>query len=146
MIWLVAALLVGFAWAAPALTPDQQAQAARIEQNLRCPVCAGESVYDSRSDISQSIRAEVAAQVVQGKSDAEVLAYFQRRFGDSILMRPPVRGLNLWLWGLPLVAVAAGGAWLFFFLRRSGPRHAPDLSPEEAARVEAELQARRGEG
>lgn len=139
-------LLLAVARAAPALTEAQQAQAARIEQNLRCPVCAGESVYDSRADISVTIRQEVAAQVAQGQSDADIYTYFQRRFGDSILMRPPVRGVNLWLWGLPVVVVVVGGVWLLAFLRGRRREPEPEADPALLARVDAELRARRGEG
>ena len=138
--------LVGLAHAAPVLTDAQQAQAARIEQGLRCPVCSGESVYDSRAGISQTIREEVAAQVARGQTDTDIYAYFQRRFGDSILMQPPVRGVNLWLWGLPVAVVVAGGAWLLGFLKRRGREPEPDTDPALLARVDAELSARRGEG
>ncbi len=140
------ALTLTLAGAAPALTEAQQAQAARIEQGLRCPVCSGESVYDSRAQISTNIRDEVAAQVVQGHSDADIYAYFQRRFGDSILMQPPVRGVNLWLWGLPVAVVVVGGVWLLAFLRGRRREPEPTADPALLARVDAELRARRGEG
>ncbi len=93
-----------------------------IQQNLRCPLCdTGESIAESRSDISVKMRSSVREQVAEGRSDAAIYSFFSARYGNFVLLDPPKSGRNLLLWGGPLVALAGGGAALWAFLRRRGP-------------------------
>lgn len=85
--------------------PDaaQEARAQSLFHRIRCVVCQGEAVADSpamvASDFRQAIRKEVAA----GKSDEEVLAYLVSRYGDAVLMQPPLKGSTALLWFGPLL-------------------------------------------
>ncbi|HEX7005253.1 MAG TPA: cytochrome c-type biogenesis protein CcmH [Trueperaceae bacterium] len=89
-----------------------------IAGQLRCPVCVSESVAESNSPISLRMRQEIQEQIDQGRSEAEILGYFQERYGDWILLEPPKRGLHLLVWLLPLVAGFAGLLALIYFVRR----------------------------
>lgn len=105
--------------AAPSLTANQEARAVAIQENLRCPLCdTGESISESRADISAKMRSSVREQVAAGRSDSDIYAYFAARYGNFVLLDPPKTGRNLLLWGAPLAALAAGGAALWAFLRR----------------------------
>lgn len=73
---------------------------------------------------------DVREQVVAGRSDREVYAYFAARYGNFVLLDPPKEGSNLLLWGAPLLALAGGGAALWGFLRRrSVTQAAPVTEP-----------------
>ena len=117
---VTAALVMSFALgAAPTLTPVQEARAIAIQKNLRCPLCdTGESIEQSRSDISVKMRSDVREQVAAGKPDAEIYAFFAQRYGNFVLLDPPKSGRNLLLWGAPLLALLAGGGVWWTFLRR----------------------------
>ncbi|GAA5512977.1 cytochrome c-type biogenesis protein CcmH [Deinococcus carri] len=118
--------------AAPSLTPQQQAQAVAVERNLRCPLCdTGESIAESRSDISAKMRESVREQVAAGRSEGQIYDYFAQRYGNFVLLDPPKTGRNLLLWGAPLAALALGGAALWGFLGRRRPagEAAPAASP-----------------
>lgn len=127
--------------AALALTPAQEARAHRLGTNLRCPICQGVPITESPNDISREMLREVRQQVVAGRSDREVYAYFAARYGNRVLLDPPKEGSNLVLWGAPLVALAAGGAVLRRFLR-GGRAAAPGGGEEPFDPYLAEVQRR----
>lgn len=132
-VLLTASLLGSAVAAAPALTPVQEARAVTIQKNLRCPLCdTGESIEQSRSDISIKMRQSVREQVAAGKPSDEIYAFFAQRYGNFVLLDPPRSGRNLLLWGGPLLAlVAGGGVWWTFLRRRSpGTPAAPLTEPE----------------
>ena len=95
------------------LNSDQQNRAVAIERNLRCPLCDnGESISESRADISIQMRASVREQVAQGRSDRAIYDFFAERYGNFVLLDPPREGRGLLLWGAPVLALLLGGAAL----------------------------------
>jgi cytochrome c-type biogenesis protein CcmH len=92
-----------------------------IAGELRCPVCTAESVGDS--------------------SEKEILAFFQERYGDWILLNPPKRGVHLLVWLLPLVAAIIGISFLAMYLRRwtKQARTTVEVSKEDLERVREEM-------
>jgi cytochrome c-type biogenesis protein CcmH len=89
-----------------------------IGRKLRCPVCTAESVANSSVQIAVEMRWTIQQQLEQGQGEQEILAFFQSRYGDWILLDPPKRGLNLMLWILPPVAALLGCGFLVFSFRR----------------------------
>lgn len=108
IVLLLAVVVVGLG-TAPS-SPIDRAEA--LEQRLRCPVCKSVSIGESPSETAGQMRRIVAAQVAAGRSDKEIITYFQSRYGQWVLQDPPARGLTLWLWLLVALAVAGGGAVL----------------------------------
>ncbi len=88
-----------------------------ISKELRCPVCVSESVADSAAEVSVNMRNKTKELLEQGKSKEEVLAYFQERYGDWILLNPPRRGIYLLVWILPILAAIIGAVILSFFIK-----------------------------
>ena len=131
--------------ATPGATPgaevELQDQVFDIARQLRCPTCTSESVGDSSARISIQIREQIQEQLEAGRSEAEILAFFQERYGDWILLEPPRRGIHLVVWLLPAIAVAAGAgglAWLIARWMRTA-RQPIDASGEDLARVRTAL-------
>lgn len=113
--------------ASPALSPAQEMRALAIQKNLRCPLCdTGESIADSRADISVRMRSSVREQLAAGRDEGQIYDFFAQRYGNFVLLDPPKSGRNLLLWGGPLLALVAGGALWWSFLRRRAPMGAPD--------------------
>ena len=101
------------------------AQTVEIEQRvfdiaaeLRCPVCQSESAADSSSASSIEFRNIIRERLQAGESRAEIVSFFQDKYGDWILMDPPKRGLYLWVWGLPVAAGVLGLGFLGVLLAR----------------------------
>ena len=128
-----------------AMAGAQQVQLERevfkIAGELRCPICRSESASDSNSASSIEFRNIIREQLEAGQNREQIIASFQQRYGDWILMDPPRRGLYLWVWGLPLAAALVGLGLLGYLFRRWRKNNAAplELSPEERERVQREL-------
>lgn len=146
--WVGWLLLLALALAQPSPNtppPDFSPEVFEIARELRCPVCQGESAAESNAGIAVEMRRIIAEQLAQGKSRAEIREFFVQRYGDWILYEPPARGLTLWVWLSPLVGLGLLGFGLWRYLARVRARAqltASDVSEEEIARLEAELQPR----
>jgi cytochrome c-type biogenesis protein CcmH len=125
-IWLYALLI----------SPSRQTLDQRVHEvasQLKCLVCQGESVADSPAMLSLQMRGIIRQQLQSGKSEQEVIQYFVSRYGDRILLSPPMQGLTLLAWIVP-IALMIGGALLVFFILRSWQSHSgkePD-DPDKA--------------
>ena len=95
-----------------------EARTSAIASTLRCPVCQGESIQDSPSELSQQMRAVVRDQLRAGKTPDEVRAYFVSRYGEWILLQPKMTGLNILLYVLPVVLVVGGLILIVILVRR----------------------------
>ena len=89
-----------------------------IAAQLRCPVCTSESVAQSAAETSVRMREIIADKLAAGESEAQILAYFQERYGDWILLEPPRRGLYLVVWVFPAVAAVLLLGLLAYYLRQ----------------------------
>lgn len=135
-------LLTGLAWAQRAEV-ELDDRTFDLARQLRCPTCVSESVADSSARISREMRTQIREMLEQGHSEAEVLAYFQERYGDWILLEPPRRGIHLVVWWLPWIAGGTGALTLIVLLvqwTRKGQREEP-LADEDRARVRSALDA-----
>lgn len=108
-----------------------------LEQRLRCPVCKSVSVAESPSQTAAAMRQQVTQQVAAGRSDQQVVDYFRARYGDWVVLDPPVSGTTLLVWLLPAVALGVAVTVLVVLPRRG---QAPAPLPEaERERVRREL-------
>lgn len=105
---LVVALSVLLLAAAPFADqplPDaaQEAEARAVMDELRCLVCQNQSIADSNAEMAGDMRALVRERIAAGAAPAEVKAYLVERYGDWVLLEPPVRPSTWILWGAPLL-------------------------------------------
>lgn len=114
-----------------------------IGSELRCPTCVSESVAQSSSAIAREMRVIIQDQLNEGRSRAEILAFFQERYGDWILQSPPARGVLLIVWILPVLAVLVGAGLLVRLVRRwrLAADEMPEVDPADRERVRAALAA-----
>ncbi len=120
--WLALALVVVVAIVVLVVRsrPDHSpaARAARLEQQLACPVCEGQSVADSNSPQSRAIRDDIPRRIAAGQSDAEIRQYYVSRYTERILETPSNSGLGIIAWGLPALAVILGALSIVVAVRR----------------------------
>ena len=137
----VALALAVIAGAALAQEVQLETRVFEIARQLRCPTCVSESVSDSSAPIAQQMREIIQTQLVEGRSDTEILAYFQTRYGDWILLDPPKRGVHLVAWLLPIIVGVLAIGVVALLARRwlANSRRPIEASPEELARVRRQL-------
>jgi cytochrome c-type biogenesis protein CcmH len=109
---------------------------------LRCQVCQNQSIDDSNAPLAADLRRLVRERLVAGDSDAGVLDYVVRRYGDYVLLRPPMREDTAVLWFGPLAILLLGAAGAFVYLRRRKPAAEAPLSAEEEARLKTIVERR----
>ena len=141
LVFLAAAAIVGSIWFYVFLvTPRQQILDQRVydvASQLKCLVCQGESVADSPATLSQQMRGIIRQQLQSGKSEQEVIQYFESRYGDRILWSPPWQGFTLLAWLVPIALLLGGTLLLFIVLRDWHTQSAKGLTEEnEGARLE----------
>lgn len=86
-----------------------EARAQALYKELRCVACESQSIAGSNAEMAAAMRALVREQLKNGASDAEIFSYLQERYGDKILMRPPMKPATWFLWLTPFFALVAGG-------------------------------------
>ena len=87
----------------------QEAHARDLFKHIRCVVCQAESIDESQALLAADIRLFVRQSVAAGTADAAILAALQDKYGDAVLMQPPLRADTILLWAAPLLLVVMGG-------------------------------------
>lgn len=138
----MALLFIGVSSDSTPLTDQERVE--EISKRLACPICDGESVFDSRNPTSEAIRVEIRAQVEAGAAtDDEIVTYIEQRFPGRVLLVPRSTGIDALAWALPVfvaVCAVAGLAVAFWRWRR-----AADVVPtaDDRALVATALEAQR---
>jgi cytochrome c-type biogenesis protein CcmH len=143
IVALVSSLLLP--GAALAVKPDEilkdpalEARARVLSQELRCMVCQNQSIDDSDAPLARDLRLLVRERLEKGDSDKQVLDFLVARYGNFVLLKPPVEPSTLLLWGLsPLVLIIGIGALVVMARRRrSLALESEGLSAEERRRLD----------
>ena len=117
----VSALVIGALRAGGASTPEERIDA--IASTVKCPVCPGESVYESRNSVALNIQAEIARQVRAGQTDDEIRAGLIGPLRGERAARAPRRRHRRAVWVLPVAVLVAAVAGLVVAFRRWRRRH-----------------------
>ena len=85
------------------VTANDSSNLYEISNELMCPVCQGQTVAESNSKLAISMRDVIKQKISEGKNKNEILNYFTGIYGDNILATPPVKGLNILLYLVPIL-------------------------------------------
>ncbi|MDP6342447.1 MAG: cytochrome c-type biogenesis protein CcmH [Alphaproteobacteria bacterium] len=144
LVALALILLAPSAWAVavdkPLADPALEARARAIHKQLRCLVCQNQSIEDSNADLARDLRLLVRERIAAGDSDAAAIGYIVERYGDWVLLKPPVKGGTVMLWLAPLLflALAVLLTVLWYRGRQAQPATAATATPlddDEQARL-----------
>jgi len=140
---VVALAVVAVRGPAPPRTSAERVR--ELASTLRCPVCQNLSVADSSSRLAQEMRARIARDLREGRSEDEIREAFVAAYGEWILLSPPRRGIGLLPWVAPMLLLAGGAAAAVFWIRRWAGRNQasgvppPDLTSDERKMLERSM-------
>ena len=123
-------LIVGLLASGPsqAVQPDEilkdpalESRARNLSRELRCMVCQNQSIDDSEAPLARDLRLLVRERLTQGDTDQQVLDFLVSRYGNFVLLRPPLEWHTMLLWGLPPAVLIAALVGLIIKARRQRP-------------------------
>ena len=103
-----AAQFVGAPQGSPLTGQELERRTMQISSELRCPVCQGLAIGDSPSIMAANMKAQVRELLERGYTEAQILSYFEKSYGQFVLLRPKFQGVNALVWILPILALGAG--------------------------------------
>lgn len=126
---LAAAFLSLFAQATLAMPPAErlsdpaeEARAVQLQKELRCLVCQGQSLDESNAPLAADLRRLIRSHIAAGESNDEVKRYLVARYGDFILMKPPLERDTMALWFGPAVLLLLGAGIATIVIYRASQR------------------------
>jgi cytochrome c-type biogenesis protein CcmH len=121
--------------------PGLEARARTISATLRCLVCQNESIDDSSADLAHDIRVLVRQRLLAGQTDAQVRQAIVDRYGQFVLLKPPVEPATWLLWFGPvaMLLVSFAGVAIWLNRRRLTPIEAVPLTADERRRLDSLL-------
>lgn len=151
VIALVTALLLAFAFAHPAsavepserlANPALEARAEAIGATLRCLVCQNESIEESSADLAHDIRVLLRKRLLAGDTNQQAIQAIVSRYGQFVLLKPPVEPATYVLWFAPagLLVIGFLGTVLWLRHRRTADAGTAPLSAAEQRRLDNLLQ------
>lgn len=116
---------------------DAEQRAREIGRSLRCVVCQNQSIEESDASLAEDMRRLVRARIAAGETNEEIIDFMRTRYGDFVLLKPPVQSNTYLLWFSPFLI--AGGGLIWFTAQRRKPRKVlstEPLSSEEKAALD----------
>ena len=99
---------VGVPRGAPVAGAPLEQRAQEISALLRCPVCQGLAIADSPSEMATNMKGQVRELLARGFTEAQILQYFERSYGQFVLLKPKFQGVGALVWIFPIAAVLIG--------------------------------------
>ena len=98
-------------------TLDQENRYTVLIDNIRCPVCQGQSIGGSNSDLASDLREKVREMILNNKSDKEIYLFMVERYGDFVVFKPPINFKTYLLWFAPFLFLVLCFIYLFRLTR-----------------------------
>tara|TARA_B100001123_G_C14933231_1_gene876587 strand:+ start:38 stop:451 length:414 start_codon:yes stop_codon:yes gene_type:complete len=98
--------------------PKYESRARDISKNIRCMICQNQSIDESNAPLAKDLRILIRDKIKEGKKDEEIYQFLTDRYGDFILLKPPVKTYTLALWFLPFLFFIFGIFILFKYSKK----------------------------
>ena len=126
IIVLVLCIVQFFSNISYAVEPDEilknqeyELRARKISKNIRCMVCQNQSIDESNSPLARDLRILIRNKIKEGSNDKEIYIFLTDRYGDFILLKPPLNLSTIGLWFFPFIFLVVGIYILFYHNKKS---------------------------
>ena len=99
--------------------PKQELRARNISKNIRCMICQNQSIDESNSPLAKDLRILIRDKIKNGENDKEIYNFLRNRYGDFILLKPPLTLSTYALWFFPFIFFIIGVYVVFFHNKKS---------------------------
>ena len=110
---------------------SQESRYIDLIDNIRCPVCQGQSIGGSNSGLAKDLREQVRKMILSDKSDDDIYLFMIERYGDFVIFKPPINWKTYLLWFTPLIFLVL----CFIYLIRITSKKR-DFSANSSAEIE----------
>jgi cytochrome c-type biogenesis protein CcmH len=110
---------------------SQESRYLDLIDNIRCPVCQGQSIGGSNSGLAKDLREQVRKMILNDKSDNDIHLFMIERYGDFVIFKPPINLKTYLLWFTPLIFLVL----CFIYLIRITSKKR-DFSPKSSSEIE----------
>ena len=97
----------------------QETRARNISKNIRCMICQNQSIDESSAPLAKDLRILIRNKITEGSSDKEIYKFLTDRYGDFILLNPPLKSKTIVLWFLPFILFIIGIVFIYYHNRKS---------------------------
>jgi cytochrome c-type biogenesis protein CcmH len=109
----------------------QESRYINLIDNIRCPVCQGQSIGGSNSGLAKDLRDQVRKMILSDKSDDDIYLFMIERYGDFVIFKPPINWKTYLLWFTPLIFLVLCFIYLIRIISKKR-----DFSPKSSAEIE----------
>ena len=110
---------------------SQESRYISLIDNIRCPVCQGQSIGGSNSGLAKDLRDQVRKMILSDKSDDDIYLFMIERYGDFVIFKPPINWKTYLLWFTPLIFLVLCFIYLIRIISKKR-----DFSPKSSAEIE----------
>ena len=97
----------------------QESRARNISKNIRCMICQNQSIDESNAPLAKDLRIIIRNKIQSGESDDEIYKFLEERYGDFILLKPPLKISTIALWFLPFIFFIIGTIFVIWHNKKS---------------------------
>ena len=115
-------------------TLDQESRYTVLIENIRCPVCQGQSIGGSNSGLASDLREQVREMILNKKSDKDIYLFMVERYGDFVNFKPPINSKTYLLWFAPLSLLVLCLIYLFRITRNKNENISSSVNDIERAK------------
>lgn len=110
---------------------SQESRYLDLIDNIRCPVCQGQSIGGSNSGLAKDLREQVRKMILNDKSDNDIHLFMIERYGDFVIFKPPINLKTYLLWFTPLIFLVLCFIYLIRIISKKR-----DFSPKSSSEME----------
>jgi cytochrome c-type biogenesis protein CcmH len=113
---------------------SQESRYLDLIDNIRCPVCQGQSISGSNSGLAKDLREQVRKMILNDKSDNDIHLFMIERYGDFVIFKPPINLKTYLLWFTPLIFLVLCFIYLIRIISKKRDFSVKSSSETERAR------------